>query len=629
MPRYSPVFLVIIGCLLAFSATAQRKTKYFSSANDPDWARKVVWYQIFPERFANGDTKNDPVLADILGAYPHDSISEFKTHPWTSDWYELQPYELQNGKGFWYNVQRRRYGGDLQGILNKLDYLDDLGINAIYLNPIFLAPSSHKYDAASLHHVDPSFGPDPLGDRLTMLTETPENPKTWVFTKADMLFLKLIKECHRRKIYLIIDGVFNHIGINSFAFKDVQKNQEASKFKDWFTIKSFENKAKGTKFEYQGWFGVKELPEFHEDPINGMAKGPHDYIFAVTKRWMDPDGDGDPSDGVDGWRLDVAFCVSHVFWKSWHRLVRSINPSAYTVAEVVQVPELEKAYIAPDEFSATMNYNWLMACNEYFVADKKRIRTSQFDNLLVNMRYLMGEKASPKMQNLYGSHDTNRMLSAIVNRDGEKIRDWAAYFGWSQVEKNALFNTRKPNQGDRVIQKMMAIFQMTYIGAPMIYYGDEVGMWGANDPDSRKPMVWADKTYANEAKMPDQTSRERADKVAADDAMRTFYRRLIKFRMSHDALTLGDYKVALVDDEKQLYGYSRTYKDEAVYIVLNNSNEPQIATLKLPKNQSYLDLVSGEVYETQYETRQFTISAKNGIVLIRQVVEEKAKKGAK
>ena len=137
------VFAILFFMLFFFSpfASAQRKTKYFSSANDPDWARKVVWYQVFPERFANGDTKNDPVLADILGAYPHDSVSTMQTHPWTSDWYELQPYEKQNGKSFWYNVQRRRYGGDLQGIINKLGYLDDLGINAIYLNPIFMAPS--------------------------------------------------------------------------------------------------------------------------------------------------------------------------------------------------------------------------------------------------------------------------------------------------------------------------------------------------------------------------------------------------------------------------------------------------------------------------------------------------------
>jgi glycosidase len=161
----------------------------------------------------------------------------------------------------------------------------------------------------------------------------------------------------------------------------------------------------------------------------------------------------------------------------------------------------------------------------------------------------------------------------------------------------------------------------------MIYYGDEVCLWGANDPDCRKPMLWADKNYTNEFKNPDQSYRERPDKVYADESMLSFYRRLIKFRLAHEALTLGNFKMVLIEDEKQLYGYSRTYKDEAIYIVLNNNSAPQVATVKLPKNQTYWDLVSGETYETQYETRQFTIAAKNGIVLIRQIVPEKEEKG--
>jgi len=115
----------------------------------PEWAKKVVWYQIFPERFRNGDPENDPTLESIEGAYPHDVKSPWQIHPWTSDWYELLPYEKKNGKDIWFNLQRRRYGGDLQGIIDKLDYLKELGIGAIYLNPVFWSPSSHKYDAAT------------------------------------------------------------------------------------------------------------------------------------------------------------------------------------------------------------------------------------------------------------------------------------------------------------------------------------------------------------------------------------------------------------------------------------------------------------------------------------------------
>ncbi len=624
--RFSIIFVSFCLLLAVNTVLAQNKVQYFSAADDPVWASKVVWYQIFPERFCNGDPKNDPVLHDIWGAYPHDSTSEFRTHPWSSDWYELQPYELKNGKGFWHNVQRRRYGGDLQGIINKLGYLEDLGINAIYLNPIFAAPSSHKYDAECLHHVDPSFGPDPLGDRLTMLTEEPDNPKTWVFTKADMLFLKLIKECHKRKIYLVIDGVFNHIGMNSFAFRDLKKNQEASKYKDWFNVKSFDSKEKGTKFDYNGWFGVKEMPEFREDATTGMAKGPQDYIFAVTKRWMDPNNDGNTEDGVDGWRLDVAFCISHVFWKAWHKHARSINPNVYTVAEVIQSPEQEKYYTVADEFSATMNYNLLMACNEFFVQERRPIRASQFDNLLMNLRNLMGANTVPKMQNLLGSHDTNRILSAIMNKDGEKIRDWANYFGWSQVDKNIKYKVNKPGEAERKVEKLIVAFQMTYMGAPMVYYGDEVGMWGANDPDSRKPMLWADKLYANEYRNFDQSFREIADKVAVDDDMLSYYQSLIKFRLAHEALTLGDFQVVLLDDEKRLYGYSRTYKDDVVYTLFNASTCSQTVTVKLPENQKLVDLLSGQVYEIKKEARQITIPAKCAVVLSRQIIEEKPDK---
>ena len=162
----------------------------------PQWAKEVVWYQIFPERFSNGDKTNDPDLNSIKGSWPHDDSSPWQVHPWTSDWYQLQDYEKKNGKDIWFNIQRRRYGGDLQGIINKLDYLKDLGISAIYLNPVFESPSLHKYDEATYHHVDPFFGPDPRGDKKLIAAEDPGNPKSWVWTSADKLLLKLIREVH-------------------------------------------------------------------------------------------------------------------------------------------------------------------------------------------------------------------------------------------------------------------------------------------------------------------------------------------------------------------------------------------------------------------------------------------------
>ena len=152
-------------------------------------------------------------------------------------------------------------------------------------------------------------------------------PTTWVWTEADKLFLKLINEVHKRGMKIIIDGVFNHMGINSWAFKDVVLNQQKSKYKDWFTIKSWDDSIKGTKFDYEGWFGVKELPELREDE-NGIVDGPKQYIFNITKRWMDPNSDGNPEDGIDGWRLDVAYCVKHQFWKDWRKHVKSIKSAS-------------------------------------------------------------------------------------------------------------------------------------------------------------------------------------------------------------------------------------------------------------------------------------------------------------
>ena len=265
---------------LAISASAQRNV-------GPDWSKGVVWYQIFPERFNNGDTTNDPKVSDQIGAYPFDDTSAFQIHPWNSDWYQLQPYEQLNGKSIWFNIQRRRYGGDLQGVINKLDYLKGLGINAIYMTPIFWSPSSHKYDALCYHHVDPTFGPDPEGDKKMMEKEKPLEPDSWVWTSADLLALKLIDEVHKRNMRIIFDGVFNHIGVKSFAFSDVEKNQQASPYKDWFIVDSWNYTEKGTQFRYKGWFGVKTLPEFKEDS-NGIVAGPKEYIFNATKRWMNP-----------------------------------------------------------------------------------------------------------------------------------------------------------------------------------------------------------------------------------------------------------------------------------------------------------------------------------------------------
>ena len=455
----------------------------------PQWAKQAVWYQIFPERFCNGDPSNDPTLESIRGAYPQDLTPPWQIHPWNSDWYELQPYEQKNGKAIWHHLQRRRYGGDLQGILNKLDYLQELGVNALYLTPVFESPSSHKYDGATYHHIDPNFGPDPVGDRKIIAREVGHDPATWQWTSADKLALQLIDEVHRRGMRIIFDGVFNHVGINHWAFQEVLKNQQRSLYKDWFKVQAWNDPKTGKGFKYTGWWSVKELPELKQDE-NGIVSGPRNYIWAITKRWMDPNGDGDPSDGIDGWRLDVAVCVQHNFWKKWRALVRNINPEAYLTGEVfVEQFDEMKSYLQGDEFDAVMNYHFTYACTEFFANERNHISASAFDRHLRELREAFSPDAAYVMQNLLGSHDTDRFASRIVNRDKKTMRTWLDYYEWSKA-KSPDYDTRQPTAAERRRQKLAILFQMTYLGAPMIYYGDEAGMWGANDPCCRQPMLW-------------------------------------------------------------------------------------------------------------------------------------------
>lgn len=601
--------LVISG----FAAGAQQASGEFV----PQWAKSAVWYQIFPERFRNGDPSNDPSVADIAGADPMQPPKQWRVHPWGSDWYRLQDYEIANGEPeLWKHMQRRRYGGDLQGILDKLDYLQDLGINAIYLNPVFDAPSNHKYDGASYHHIDPNFGPDPKGDRALMATENPGDPKTWVWTKADELALKLIHEAHARGIRVIFDGVFNHMGFNSFALQDVRRNKLKSPYLGWFTIKSFDEPSAGVSFDYEGWWGNKSLPELREDS-GGIVAGPKAYIFAATERWMNPKGQG-AQFGIDGWRLDVAYMVAHPFWKDWRRHVKAINPEAYLTAEIVNTPDVVKPYLQGDEFDAEMHYNFAFTAAEFlFNTGKYRINARTFDKKLAELRTLYPPGVAYVNQNLFGSHDTNRIGSYIVNRDLGNFRDWGKWFQMSQPVNNPAFQVRKPNAYELQLQKLFVVLQMTYVGAPMVYYGDEVGMWGANDPDDRKPMIWPDIVYEKERALPNQSLRPEAeaDQVAQNAELHAFYKKLIAIRLSHPALRTGSYQTLLADNSADVFAYERREGDDTVWVVLNNSDTAR--TVRLP-NRGYgrfIALMDGTSYSAENNVLQLTVPAKHGSVL--------------
>jgi glycosidase len=582
----------------------------------PAWAKQAVWYQIFPERFRNGDTSNDPTVDDIKGSWPHETPKEWHVSSWTGDWYELQPWEVANDKGFYYHAQQRRYGGDLQGVLDKLDYLADLGVNALYFNPVFESPSLHKYDASMYRHIDNNFGPDPEGDRAIWAAEDPADPRTWKWTSADKLFLKLINEAHNRNIRIIIDGVFNHIGMTHWAFLDVRKNGERSPYKQWFTIRRWDDPATAEdEFDYVGWNGVKELPELREDE-NGLVAGPREHVHHIVRRWMDPNGNGDPSDGIDGWRLDVAEKVEIPFWREFRAWVREINPEAYIVGEVwwEDWNALKMFNAAPwlggDVFDAVMNYRWAREVDHFFKDVKSKITASELDERLKTIRSDYRSDVNYVLMNLMDSHDTDRLGSQIVNID-------ALYDNNVGVNSNRDYKVRKPNAKELRTQKLIAMFQMTCLGAPTIYYGDEVGMWGADDPDDRKPMLWDDMVYENESHHPFGRTRPTDENKFNADLL-DYYKQLIEIRRSQAALSIGDLTTLMTDDDKDVYAFLRSHEGQYVATILNNSDVIQDVTIPLASGLSSL------VWKTLFElgasqlsvsSLRVKLSPKSGILL--------------
>ncbi|MCB9209251.1 MAG: alpha-glucosidase C-terminal domain-containing protein [Ignavibacteriales bacterium] len=559
----------------------------------PQWASEAVWYQIFPERFNNGDKNNDPKPIDLAGGWPYNIPEGWQNHPWTSDWYKLQPWE-NNGHDFYWNAGVRRYGGDLQGVINKLDYLQNLGITAIYLNPVFESPSLHKYDASSYHHIDNNFGPDPEKDRQIWSEENPIDPTTWQWTTADKLFLELIKEAHNRNIRVIIDGVFNHVGNTFWAFKDLIEKQEKSQFKDWFSIKSFDDpNTPENEFDYEGWYGVKDLPEIKEDE-NGLVEGAANHVHDVVKRWMDPNQDGDPSDGIDGWRLDVAEMVKHKFWQKFRTWVKEINPEAYITGEIWwkdwpnNVMMNASPWLQGDQFDAVMNYRFTRAVKHFVSDQKNKISASAFADTINFIRKDYNKENLYVLMNLLGSHDTERLASLIVNPDY-----W--YDHNANPAQRETFDVRKPNEIERMKQKLMVGIQMTMPGAPMVYYGDEAGMWGGDDPDCRKPMVWPDLIYETEATHPFGKQRS-IDEVKFDTALFDWYKNIIKIRKSNDVLHKGDLNFIQSNDIDVLI-FERQSNDSKIIVIANSSSEEKNIELNFGES-SYKNLINGNEFKS-------------------------------
>ena len=437
--------MVVIPALLPPSILAQPQV--------PAWVGDAVFYQIFPERFVNGDPTNDPPFVQPWGGIP-------------------------TGSNF--------FGGDLAGIIDHLDHLQDLGVTAIYLNPIFASPSNHKYNTTDYMRIDPSFG-------------------------DDAAFRVLVDECHRRVIRIILDGVFNHTSTDFFAFADLRKRGERSVYRSWYNVTSFPIAPPQTP-NYECWWGYGTLPKLMTGDPSVRA-----YLFGVTRKWM--------SFGIDGWRLDVANEIPHDFWIAWRALVKSINPDAYVCAEVW---DNAAAWLNGNEFDATMNYRFRTAVLAGLVT--RTMALSAMDSTLTSQWADYSPGVNHALLNLLGSHDTERILTMAG--------------------------------GDTSAVRQAMLFQLTYPGAPMIYYGDEFGMTGGKDPGCRAPMVW-------------QRSQQ-------DSALFQYVKSIIALRRSHPVWSRGDVHTLLVDNAKRLYAYERTGMGVRGVVVINDGAAP--ASVRIPSS---------------------------------------------
>ena len=556
----------------------------------PRWAASAVWYQIFPERFCRANAENPINASDIEGTTPFslNHRNAWGIHDWTSEWYALDANEKKNDANLKTNLLRRRYCGDIKGIISKLDYLKQLGVNALYFTPLQYSPSLHKYDGTNFLHTDPFFGSNPRADIQTIAHEDFNDFDNAAWTIADRETLQLIREAHLRGMRIIFDGVFNHIGYNSRPFQDVLKHRQKSKYASWFHI-DFE-KSTSKSLNYQKFWGcVKEMPK-----LNYSSDEVRRYVFATLKRWLRPVVDGKEVDGIDGWRIDHAIGVPSTFWAQAHKFVKSLKPDSLFIGELIEDEDIIKPYLNDHIFDSVMNYGLLTEMCRFFAAEKNCITGNEFDKNLNHLLNLYPTDSNYLMQNMLGTHDTERIASYIVNRRLKKFGNIGMFFANSHAE-DPHYNTRKPFKRERQIQKMMAVFQFGFIGAPMIYYGDEAGMWGANDPDCRKPMMWKELKFSGEHPVINGIQSHKTDRVKFDDGLFSFYQKLTALRREHKSLTTGTFHTLAAPDGLRLYSFARRCQGDEVIFVFNREKQSCRIDIK-SKAKMLTDYFSGQEY---------------------------------
>jgi len=443
----------------------------------PEWAKNTVWYQIFPERFNNADP----------------TISPEGVLPWGSE----DPW--------WYTF----FGGDLLGITEKLDYLVDLGINGIYLCPIFTSPSTHKYDTEDYFEIDPHFG-----------------------TKET--FRQFVELAHAKGIKIMLDMVVNHCGYNFGPWQDVLAHGENSEYKDWFHIRNFpvsRVEEEGLP-NYDAFAFSKRMPKMRTE--NPAVR---DYFLKVARYWVE-------EFDIDGWRLDVANEVDHVFWREFRKEVRAVKDDIYILGEVWHDAN---PWLRGDQFDAVMNYPLTNAINDFIAKDK--MTAKEFVDTIARVQVMYSRNVAEVNFNLLGSHDTARLLT-LCNDNKQKAL--LAY-----------------------------TFLITQPGSPCVYYGDEIGMNGGNDPGCRKCMVW--------------------DEDLQDHDMFTYFKNIINLRKKHPALRSIEMKWLATGDEEVLL-FKKIAPNETIYVVINNSDAIKTVDLSTILTDNHTDLLTTKTLASTSET---------------------------
>ena len=436
----------------------------------PKWVQDTVWYQIFPERFANGDQKNDP--------------------PGTLPWGSTEPTPVNF------------FGGDFEGVIEHIDYLVELGITGIYFTPIFKAHSNHKYDTIDYMEIDPQFG-----DKET--------------------FKRLIDVCHKNGIKVMLDAVFNHSGYYFPQFQDVLKNQDKSIYKNWFHLKDFPIVTEPIP-NYDTFAFVSSMPKLNTE--NADVKN---YLLEVGRYWV-------REFNIDGWRLDVANEVDHQFWREFRQAVKEIKEDVYILGEIWHD---SMPWLQGDQFDAVMNYPFTTGALNYFAKDE--INAEKFTNIISNVLHSYPTNVNEVAFNLLDSHDTPRILT-ICKDNKEKL-------------------------------KLLYVFQLSFTGAPCIYYGDEIGMTGGQDPGCRKCMEW--------------------NKENQDLDLFEHVKKLIQLRKENSTFTANDIQFLEANNETNLLIYTKTDRELETIFILNNSDKELDVEIPINmKGKNVVDLWTGELF---------------------------------